>query len=150
MPNDQELSHASDDSRQPATSRQTEGVKGVGSSDVLGGTIWNKVDNLTVSLSASLACAQSGEPRLSDCKCEALTGLTEHHLQLALQQAMPTLRRVTDELICNLLSSYLKKMERCSMPPNDPKLSHGANNRKRGFASKCKIKEQPPLAPARC
>jgi hypothetical protein len=35
-------------------------------------------------------------------------------------------------------------------PPNDPKLSHGANNRKRGFASKRKIKEQPPLAPARC
>jgi hypothetical protein len=34
--------------------------------------------------------------------------------------------------------------------PNDPKLSHGANNRKRGFASKCKMKEQPPLAPAQC
>jgi hypothetical protein len=34
--------------------------------------------------------------------------------------------------------------------PNDPKLSHGANNRKREFAAKCKTKEQPPLAPARC
>jgi hypothetical protein len=34
--------------------------------------------------------------------------------------------------------------------PNDPKLSHGANNRKRGFADKRKMKEQPPLAPARC
>jgi hypothetical protein len=35
-PNDPKLSHASDDSRQPATSRQTESVKGVGSSAVLG------------------------------------------------------------------------------------------------------------------
>jgi hypothetical protein len=34
--------------------------------------------------------------------------------------------------------------------PNDPKLSHGANNRKREFAAKRKMKEQPPLAPARC
>jgi hypothetical protein len=34
--------------------------------------------------------------------------------------------------------------------PNDPKLSHGANNRKREFAAKCKMKEQSPLAPARC
>jgi len=34
--------------------------------------------------------------------------------------------------------------------PNDPKLSHGANNRKCGFVTKYKIKEQPPLAPARC
>jgi hypothetical protein len=40
---------------------------------------------------------------------------------------------------------------RCAlMQPNDPKLSHGAENRKRGFANKRKIKEQPPLAPARC
>ena len=31
------------------------------------------------------------------------------------------------------------------MPPNGQKLSHGANNRKREFASKCKTKEQPPL-----
>jgi hypothetical protein len=36
------------------------------------------------------------------------------------------------------------------MLSNDPKLSHGANNCKREFASKCKMKEQPPLAPARC
>jgi hypothetical protein len=36
------------------------------------------------------------------------------------------------------------------MLPNDPKLSHGANNRKREFAAKCKMKEQSPLAPARC
>jgi hypothetical protein len=36
------------------------------------------------------------------------------------------------------------------MRPNDPKLSHGANNRKREFAMKRKIKEQSPLAPARC
>jgi hypothetical protein len=34
--------------------------------------------------------------------------------------------------------------------PNDPKLSHGANNRKREFAQNCQMKEQPPLAPARC
>jgi hypothetical protein len=34
--------------------------------------------------------------------------------------------------------------------PNDPKLSHGANKSKRGFAQNRKIKEQPPLAPARC
>jgi hypothetical protein len=34
--------------------------------------------------------------------------------------------------------------------PNDPKLSHGANNCKRAFAAKRKMKEQPPLAPARC
>jgi uncharacterized protein YgiM (DUF1202 family) len=27
------------------------------------------------------------------------------------------------------------------MPPNDPKLSHGAENRKRGFANKCKMQE---------
>jgi hypothetical protein len=39
---------------------------------------------------------------------------------------------------------------RVALTPNDPKLSHGANNCKRGFASKCKMKEQPPLAPARC
>jgi hypothetical protein len=39
---------------------------------------------------------------------------------------------------------------RSAAMPNDPKLSHGANNRKRGFASKRKMKEQPPLAPARC
>jgi hypothetical protein len=37
-----------------------------------------------------------------------------------------------------------------AMTPNDPKLSHGANNRKREFASKRKMKEQSPLAPARC
>jgi hypothetical protein len=37
-----------------------------------------------------------------------------------------------------------------ALMPNDPKLSHGANNCKREFASKCKTKEQPPLAPARC
>jgi hypothetical protein len=37
-----------------------------------------------------------------------------------------------------------------AMTPNDPKLSHGANNCKREFASKRKMKEQPPLAPARC
>jgi hypothetical protein len=36
------------------------------------------------------------------------------------------------------------------MLPNDPKLSHGANNCKREFAANRKIKEQPPLAPARC
>jgi hypothetical protein len=36
------------------------------------------------------------------------------------------------------------------MWPNDPKLSHGANNCKRGFAAKRKMKEQSPLAPARC
>jgi hypothetical protein len=35
-------------------------------------------------------------------------------------------------------------------PPNDPKLSHGAKNRKRGFAANLQMKEQPPLAPARC
>jgi hypothetical protein len=34
--------------------------------------------------------------------------------------------------------------------PNNPKLSHGANNCKCEFAAKCKTKEQPPLAPARC
>ncbi len=34
--------------------------------------------------------------------------------------------------------------------PNDPKLSHGAENRKREFVSNSQIKEQPPLAPARC
>jgi hypothetical protein len=34
--------------------------------------------------------------------------------------------------------------------PNDPKLSHGANNRKREFAANLQMKEQPPLAPARC
>jgi hypothetical protein len=33
---------------------------------------------------------------------------------------------------------------------NDPKLSHGAENRKRGFAANLQMKEQPPLAPARC
>jgi hypothetical protein len=37
-----------------------------------------------------------------------------------------------------------------AMLPNDPKLSHGANNRKRESALKRKMKEQPPLAPARC
>jgi hypothetical protein len=37
-----------------------------------------------------------------------------------------------------------------SSAPNDPKLSHGAENRKREFANKRKMKEQPPLAPARC
>jgi hypothetical protein len=36
------------------------------------------------------------------------------------------------------------------MLPNDPKLSHGAENCKREFAAKRKIKEQSPLAPARC
>jgi hypothetical protein len=36
------------------------------------------------------------------------------------------------------------------MSPNDPKLSHGANNCKRGFAANLQMKEQPPLAPARC
>jgi len=35
------------------------------------------------------------------------------------------------------------------MPPNDPKLSHGAENRKREFAANLQMKEQPPLAPAR-
>jgi hypothetical protein len=34
--------------------------------------------------------------------------------------------------------------------PNDPKLSHGAKNRKREFAANLQTKEQPPLAPARC
>jgi hypothetical protein len=34
--------------------------------------------------------------------------------------------------------------------PNDPKLSHGANNCKREFAANLQMKEQPPLAPARC
>ena len=34
--------------------------------------------------------------------------------------------------------------------PNDPKLSHGAENRKREFAANLQTKEQPPLAPARC
>jgi hypothetical protein len=34
--------------------------------------------------------------------------------------------------------------------PNDPKLSHGAENRKREFAANLQMKEQPPLAPARC
>jgi hypothetical protein len=37
-----------------------------------------------------------------------------------------------------------------AMTPNDPKLSHGANNRKREFAVNRKMKEQSPLAPARC
>jgi hypothetical protein len=36
------------------------------------------------------------------------------------------------------------------LTPNDPKLSHGANNRKRELAMKRKMKKQPPLAPARC
>jgi hypothetical protein len=38
----------------------------------------------------------------------------------------------------------------CAMWPNDPKLSHGANNCKRESAMKRKMKEQSPLAPARC
>jgi hypothetical protein len=37
-----------------------------------------------------------------------------------------------------------------SVMPNDPKLSHGAKNRKREFAAKLQMQEQPPLAPARC
>jgi hypothetical protein len=37
-----------------------------------------------------------------------------------------------------------------AIPPNDQELSHGANNCKREFANKCKMKEQSPLAPARC
>jgi hypothetical protein len=46
--------------------------------------------------------------------------------------------------------SWSHKLMCARMMPNDPKLSHGANNRKRGFAAKRKMKEQPPLAPARC
>jgi hypothetical protein len=38
----------------------------------------------------------------------------------------------------------------CAYRPNDPKLSHGANNRKRELALNRKMKEPPPLAPARC
>ena len=33
---------------------------------------------------------------------------------------------------------------------DDPKLSHGAKNRKREFVRDCQRQEQPPLAPARC
>jgi hypothetical protein len=36
------------------------------------------------------------------------------------------------------------------MTPNDPKLSHGAKNRKREFVHDRQRQEQPPLAPARC
>jgi hypothetical protein len=48
------------------------------------------------------------------------------------------------------LAFLLRETWRARMTPNDPKLSHGANNRKREFAVERKMKEQPPLAPARC
>ena len=48
------------------------------------------------------------------------------------------------------LSFCAHKSNDVAKQPNDPKLSHGANNCKRGFANKRKMKEQSPLAPARC
>jgi hypothetical protein len=55
--------------------------------------------------------------------------------------------------VCELQNSatkYASAKSKNLMWPNDPKLSHGANNCKREFANKCKMQEQPPLAPARC
>jgi hypothetical protein len=48
------------------------------------------------------------------------------------------------------LLAWAEELKALAAMPNDPKLSHGANNRKREFAAKRKMKEQPPLAPARC
>ncbi len=48
-------------------------------------------------------------------------------------------------LCCSLLSRVCHSVAEW---PNDPKLSHGAENRKRGLAANLQMKEQPPLAPA--
>jgi len=56
--------------------------------------------------------------------------------------------------LCQLKSSSLRVIWRanspCTNPPNDPKLSHGAKNRKREFVCDRQRQAQPPLAPARC
>jgi|SRR5665213_837558 len=64
-------------------------------------------------------------------------------------------RADTINLLAKMLNPLLKlfrchKLINAANPPNDPKLSHGAKNRKREFATNFQTKEQPPLAPARC
>jgi hypothetical protein len=48
------------------------------------------------------------------------------------------------------MRAIAEKKPKIFMLPNDPKLSHGAKNRKREFAANFRTQEQPPLAPARC
>ncbi len=97
---------------------------------------------------------KSKTPRTNSVLLKAVNGEVEHsgmaamtdharQIELELNAAFDAIE-TQREHIAELKSQIAAAM------PNDPKLSHGANNRKREFAANLQMKEQPPLAPARC
>jgi hypothetical protein len=97
-----------------------------------------------------MTAAQSGHQKYLLSKLLAAAGTAAIRLTATycIQKANATQRQ---PMIAAMMDGILVFIVLCDvMWPNDPKLSHGANYRKREFASKCKMKEQSPLAPARC